>query len=79
LNKLLIDVIIKRAKQSTLALYDEIQKIKLKLNEPPVDIEKLTEIKQYMANLPLELEKVKEDIDKSCEIYDLLEPFKVRF
>ena len=53
--------------------------MKLRLNEPPVDIEKLTEIKQYMANLPLELEKVKEDIDKSCELYDLLEPFKVRF
>lgn len=32
-----------------------------------------------MANLPQELEKMKEDIDKSCELYDLLEPFKVRF
>lgn len=32
-----------------------------------------------MANLPLELEKMKEDIDKSCELYDLLEPFRVKF
>jgi hypothetical protein len=29
-----------------------------------------------MLNLPLELEKMREDIDKSCELYDLLEPFK---
>lgn len=32
-----------------------------------------------MANLPIELEKVREDIDKSSDIYELLEPFKVRF
>jgi len=32
-----------------------------------------------LANLPIELEKIKEDIDKSSELYDLLEPFKVKF
>lgn len=64
---------------STIELYDEIQKIKLKINDPPQDIERLTDVKQYMANLPLELDKMREDIDKSSELYDLLEPFKVKF
>lgn len=32
-----------------------------------------------LDNLPIELEKIKEEIDKSSELYDLLEPFKVKF
>ena len=77
--KLLTEVIVKRAKQSTSQLYEEIQQTKLKLNEPPSDIEKLTDIKQYMLNLPNDLEKMREDIDKSSEIYELMEPFRYKF
>lgn len=32
-----------------------------------------------MENLGIELDKMREDIDKSSELYDLLEPFKVKF
>lgn len=48
LSKGLIDLIAKRAKSITLKLYDDIQEIKLKINEPPKDIEKLSDIKEYM-------------------------------
>jgi len=48
LSKGLIDVMAKRVKNTTLKLYDDIQEVKLKINEPPKDIEKLTEIREYM-------------------------------
>ena len=37
----------KRVKQTTNALYQDIQDIQKKINEPPKDIEKLTDIKEY--------------------------------
>ena len=32
-----------------------------------------------MLNLPNDLEKMREDIDKSSEIYELMEPFRYKF
>jgi len=47
--------------------------IKGKLNEDPVNIEKLVELKEYMANLPLELEKLKTDMNKVFDVYKIME------
>lgn len=57
LSKGLIDIMAKRVKNTTLQLYDSIQEVKLKVNEPPKDIEKLTDIKEYMQQVPILLEK----------------------
>jgi dynein heavy chain len=79
LSKGLIDVMAKRVKNTTLKLYDEIQEVKLKINEPPKDIEKLTEVKEYMQQVPITLEKMKQEIEKSMAVYELMEPFKYKF
>lgn len=79
LSKGLIDVMAKRVKNATLKLYDELQDIKLKINEPPKDIEKLTEIKEYTTQVPLLLEKIKQEIEKSMAVYEIMEPFKYKF
>ena len=47
LSRGLIEVMAKRVKQNTSALYQDIQDIQKKINEPPKDIEKLTDIKEY--------------------------------
>jgi hypothetical protein len=52
LSKGLIDVMAKRVKGITAKLYEDVQEIKTKINEPPKDIEKLTEIKEYMTIVP---------------------------
>jgi dynein heavy chain len=44
-----------------------------------VDIEKLTELKDYMTNLPNELLKVQLEILKATQIYGILESFNYKF
>lgn len=59
LQKNLIDMIAKKAKSEAQTIFNSFQQMELKLKESPKDIEKLTEIREYIANLPSELEKMK--------------------
>ncbi len=43
--------------------------MKLKLSKPPDNIEELTGVLDYMQAVPLDLEKMKKEIEKSMEIY----------
>ena len=79
LRKNLINLIAKRARESTHQLFNTFEAIKLKIGEQPKDIEKLTEIKEYMANLPQELDKIKTEINKCLDIYKTLEDYNYRF
>jgi len=45
----------------------------------PNDIEKLVELKEYIANLPQELLKIQEEIAKTLDIYEILEEFDYKF
>lgn len=44
-----------------------------RLRETPKDIEQLTEIKELMANIPNEIEKLKIEMNKTFDIYKILE------
>ena len=59
LAKQLKQLIAKRAKESTTSLFNEFSTIKGKINEESDNIEKLTELKEYMKNMPSEIEKIK--------------------
>lgn len=50
-----------------------------KLKDTPKDIEKLTEIKEYMQNIPAEIEKQKIEMNKCFEVYKILDSFNYRF
>lgn len=50
--KNLKEVIGKRAKNKTQKIFETFQTIHSKLKETPKDIEKLTEVKEYMAGIP---------------------------
>lgn len=63
-------MIAKRAKQATHSIFNQFNAIQNKVKEVPQDIEKLTEIREYMNNvLPTELEKLKVEMNKCFEVY----------
>ena len=69
----------KRCSEGTTLIFNIFETIKSKLKETPtgiiiiIDIEKLTELKDYMNNLPNELAKVNLEIIKVTSIYGILE------
>lgn len=50
-----------------------------KIEKKPVDIEDLTAIKEYMATVPNELEKIQVDINATLDTYKILEEFQYKF
>jgi len=44
-----------------------------------VNIEKLVELKEYISNLPIELEKLKSDMNKVFDVYKIMEGFNYKF
>lgn len=79
LSKNLKMVIGKRAKEGTVAIFNQFMLIKARLNEDPLTIEKLVELKEYIANLPIELEKLKTDMNKVFDVYKIMEDFNYKF
>ena len=53
-----IELIAKRAKISANELLDHFDKMNNKIESSPKDIEELTSIKEYMASVPNEIEKL---------------------
>jgi len=73
------DLIAKRAKTKTQKIFEGFQTIHSKIKEKPKDIEKLTEIKEYMAGIPKDLEGIRLEIGECLEIYGILEEFNYKF
>ena len=79
LSKNLVDVIAKRAKDASIKLFNQIMDMKTKVMEEPQDIEKLTQLKEYMVNMPQSLEVMKIQMNSCFDIYKMLEGFNYRF
>ncbi|KAL4440889.1 hypothetical protein ABPG74_009302 [Tetrahymena malaccensis] len=80
LSKNLKTVIAKRAKEGTTNIFNQFTLIKAKLNEDPNNIEKLVELQEYITNmLPIELEKLKSDMNKVFDVYKIMEDFNYKF
>lgn len=79
LEKNLLNLISKRYRESNRLLSNQFALITQKLKEQPEDIEALTELKEYMQNLPNELLKIDGDQKSSLEIYKILEEFNFKF
>ena len=74
-----IELIAKRAKQSSIELLQSFEKINNKIESHPKDIEELTALKDYMNSVPNEIEKLQKDIKDTLGIYDILSLFNYRF
>ena len=55
------------------------EEMEAKIRKTPQTIEELTDIKDFMAALPIEIQKDKVEISDCMEIYDLLEDFQHEF
>ena len=53
LTKNLIDMIAKKAKSDSQTIFNTFQQMEMRLKEKPQDIEKLTDIKDYISNMPM--------------------------
>ena len=60
-------------------LFKEIAGVKSKILKPPDNIEELTSIMDYMLVIPSDLDKTKKEIDKSMEIYQIMEKYGYKF
>lgn len=74
-----IELIAKRAKQSNAELTKEFIEMHETIEKTPEDIEEMTKIKEFMARVPTDIEKLKIDITLCMEIYDVLNEFNYQF
>lgn len=72
-------MIAKKAKSDSQAIFNTFQQMEMKLKQKPADIEKLTDIKDYIGNMPTEMQKMKLEMTKCFDIYKILEGFNYRF
>ena len=75
----LTNVIARRARESANRLTNQITEITSKVQEEPSDIEKLTLLKEYMANMPTELDAMRIKMNGCFDVYKMLEEFNYRF
>lgn len=74
-----IDLIAKRAKVVANEILTSFDKMNLKIETTPKDIEELTALKDYMAGIPNEIEKLQKDIKDCLGIYEILNGFNYKF
>jgi hypothetical protein len=55
------------------------EKINMKIESHPKDIEELTALKDYMTGVPNEIEKLQKDIKETLNIYAILDIFNYKF
>lgn len=70
-----IELIAKQAKIKANELLEIFEKMHLKIESQPKDIEELCSIKDYMAIVPTELEKISVEIKNCMNIYEILNFF----
>jgi hypothetical protein len=74
-----IELIAKRAKQQANEIIESFEKMNMKIESSPKDIEELTSIKDYMIAVPFEIEKLMGDLKACTNIYDILNSFNYKF
>ncbi|OMJ85153.1 hypothetical protein SteCoe_13621 [Stentor coeruleus] len=77
--KHLIEMIAQKARDATVKMLEEFRKMHREISKPPKDIEELTEIKDYISRVPVEIEKMKQEIEQNMSTFGILEKFQYRF
>lgn len=72
-------MIARRARNTSIRIFQEFGDIKKTIQEEPDTIEKLTILKEYIGNLPGELEKMKIKMNQLFDVFKMLEEFNYRF
>ena len=72
-------LIAKVARNKTQEILEKFEKIHMKIESVPKDIEELTSIKEFMGTLPKEIEKEQNEIVQCMQIFDVLDEFEYKF
>jgi len=74
-----IKLIASKAKDTNYNLSVKFDEIGEKLRRPPKNIEELTDIKKFISEIPITIEKMKQDINSCMEVYSILDEFNYEF
>ena len=74
-----IKLIAQKAKEMNYNLSTKFDEINERIRRPPKNIEDLTDTKKYIAEIPLVIEKLKQDISSCMDIYNILDGFNYEF
>ena len=77
--KHLIEMIAQKARDNTVKMLEEFRKMQREISKPPKDIEELTEIKDFISRVPIEIEKMKQEIEQNMTTLSVLEKFQYKF
>jgi len=70
-----INLIATKARDKNYSLTQKFEEINERIRRPPKNIEELTETKRYIMEIPIEIEKKKQEIDQIMDIYEILDEF----
>eukprot|EP00349_Pseudokeronopsis_sp_Brazil_P012276 CAMPEP_0202976174 /NCGR_PEP_ID=MMETSP1396-20130829/75150_1 /ASSEMBLY_ACC=CAM_ASM_000872 /TAXON_ID= /ORGANISM="Pseudokeronopsis sp., Strain Brazil" /LENGTH=102 /DNA_ID=CAMNT_0049713019 /DNA_START=30 /DNA_END=335 /DNA_ORIENTATION=+ len=74
-----IKLIASKAKETNYNLTVKFDEIGERIRRPPKNIEDLTDTKKFIADIPLTIEKLKNDINSCMDIYNILDEFNHEF
>lgn len=74
-----IKLIAQKAKEMNYNLSTKFDEINERIRRPPKNIEDLTESKKYISEIPVTIEKLKQDINNCMDIYNILDEFNYEF
>ena len=79
LNKRLIDLIARRARESTARIFQQLNDTQKELRRNPANIEELTDLNEYIGNtLPNHIEKIKIETQLCMEVFDIQEGYQYK-
>lgn len=74
-----IKLIAQKAKELNYSLSTKFDEINERIRRPPKNIEDLTETKKFIQEIPVVIEKLKQEINNCMEIYSILDEFNYEF
>jgi len=74
-----IKLIAQKAKEMNYSLSTKFDEINERIRRPPKNIEDLTETRKYISEIPIVIEKLKQEISQSMDIYSILDEFNYEF
>ena len=74
-----VKLIAQKAKETNYALTNKFDEINERIRRPPKNIEELTDTKKFIQEIPVTIEKLKQEINACMGIYNILEDFNYEF
>lgn len=74
-----VKLIAQKAKEQNYKLSTKFDEINERIRRPPKNIEELTETKKYIAEIPVAIAKLREEINQAMDVYNILDDFNFEF